>query len=52
MIELILNHSGTYGGLAGVYQRDKLEAEKRAALDAWALHVEKITGGNVIALAA
>lgn len=54
--EAILNHvSGSKSGVAGVYQRHDWKEEKRAALDAWAVHLERIVGGaelsNVIALA-
>ena len=54
--EAVLNHiSGSRGGIAGVYQRHDWAAEKRAALDAWAVHVAAIiegggAGGNVVAL--
>ena len=42
--EAVLNHvSGARGGIAGVYQRHDWKAEKRAALDAWARHVAKLT---------
>jgi integrase len=38
--EAVLNHvSGSRGGIVGVYQRHAWAAEKRAALDAWAVHV-------------
>ena len=55
--EAVLNHiSGSRGGIAGVYQRHDLAAEKRAALDAWATHVLAATdhqsaGSNVLKLA-
>lgn len=42
--ESILNHvSGSRGGIVGVYQRYAFEPEKRAALEAWADHLAKIT---------
>jgi len=56
--EAILNHrSSTRGGIVGVYQRFDWAAEKRAALDAWAQHVEAIVegrepAGNVVRLSA
>jgi integrase len=56
--EAVLNHiSGSRGGIAGVYQRHDWAAEKRAALDAWAIHVltaseGKIQANNVVRLAA
>jgi integrase len=53
-IERVLNHrSGSFRGIAGVYQRDPLLDESRAALQAWADRVEQIVGGKpakVIAL--
>lgn len=58
VIESVLNHiSGFKSGVAGVYNRNAYEPEKRAALDAWAQRLEEIvmgkqTGrGNVVALA-
>jgi integrase len=55
VIEKVLNHvSGSFGGIAGVYQRHSFAAEKRAALQAWANLVETIVSDknpeNVIAL--
>lgn len=44
--EAVLNHvSGAKGGVAGVYQRHDWAAEKRAALAAWATHVEGLLTG-------
>ncbi|MDZ7895451.1 MAG: site-specific integrase [Sphingobium sp.] len=41
--EAILNHvSGSRAGVAGVYQRHDWGPEKRAALDAWAVHIGKL----------
>jgi hypothetical protein len=41
--EATLNHvSSSRGGIVGVYQRHQYGDEKRAALDQWAAHVEKI----------
>lgn len=41
--EAALNHvSGAKGGVAGIYQRHDWKDEKRAALDAWARHVQAI----------
>jgi hypothetical protein len=53
----VLNHvSGAKGGVAGVYQRHDWASEKRAALDAWATHVERLLtgadGNNVVRLGA
>jgi integrase len=39
--EAVLNHvSGAKAGVAGVYQRHDWKDEKRAALEAWARHIE------------
>jgi integrase len=47
VIEKVLNHvSGSFRGVAGVYQRYHFETEKRAALDAWGRHVEALVSGN------
>jgi integrase len=52
VIEKVLNHtSGSFAGVVGVYQRHDFAAEKRAALDAWARHVEAVatdSSNNVI----
>ena len=46
VIEKVLNHtSGTFRGVVGVYQRHSFADEKRAALEAWARHVEAIVSG-------
>ena len=43
VVETILNHvSGSFGGVAGVYQRHAFANEKREALDKWAEHVEAL----------
>jgi integrase len=43
VIERVLNHiSGSFAGVAGIYQRHDFAAEKRAALDAWGKHVAAI----------
>ena len=40
VVEKILNHvSGSFGGVAGVYQRHAFADEKRDALDKWAARV-------------
>jgi hypothetical protein len=42
-IERIVNHiSGSFAGVAGIYQRHQFEPEKRAALERWANHIERI----------
>lgn len=53
--EAILNHvSGSRSGVAGIYQRHDWKKEKRAALEAWAVHVERLMSGsedsNVVAI--
>jgi hypothetical protein len=53
--EACLNHvSGAKAGVAGVYNRAVYAAEKKAALERWAAHVENLTSGkpaaNVVAL--
>jgi integrase len=55
VIEKVLNHSsGSFRGIVGVYQRHSYADEKRAALQAWASHVESVASGkqidNVVAL--
>ncbi|MCB1469192.1 MAG: tyrosine-type recombinase/integrase, partial [Rhizobiaceae bacterium] len=43
VIEKILNHkSGSFAGIVAVYQRHGYANEKRSALDAWALHVQRL----------
>lgn len=51
--ELTVNHiSGTRGGVAGVYNRSEMLAERQAALQRWALHVHGLVHGtdNVVTL--
>jgi integrase len=44
VIEAILNHvSGHKGGVAGIYNRAKYQADMREALERWAAHVQTIT---------
>jgi integrase len=55
VIEAILNHvSGHKSGVAGVYNRSTYAAEKRAALDLWGVHVERLlavaAGANIAVL--
>ena len=48
VVEKVLNHtSGSFGGVAGIYQRHHFADEKRSALEVWSRHVEKILGGDV-----
>jgi integrase len=43
VIEKVLNHvSGSFAGIVGVYQRHEFAEEKRAALQQWADHVERL----------
>lgn len=47
VIELAVNHAGgSRGGIAGVYNRSELMAERRAALERWANHVEGLVAGR------
>ena len=47
VIEKVLNHvSGSFAGVAGIYQRHDFAAEKRAALDAWSNHIAAIAAGK------
>ena len=53
--EAVLNHvSGSRAGIVGIYQRHHWTDEKRAALEAWARHVQRIVdggeAGNVVRL--
>ena len=54
VIEAVLNHvSGHKAGVAGIYNRAAYAAEKKAALERWAVHVENLVAGreaNVVAL--
>jgi len=47
IIEAVLNHiSGFKAGVAGVYNRNTYEPEKRRALDIWAEHLDAIVTGR------
>jgi integrase len=47
VIERALNHvSGSYGGVAGIYQRDPMHEETRAALLRWSQHVQGLVSGK------
>jgi hypothetical protein len=42
-IEAVLGHvSGSRGGIVGVYQKHRFEAEAREALDLWGEHVVRL----------
>jgi len=47
VIEKVVNHvSGSFAGVAGIYQRHDFSGEKRAALEKWADHVSTIVTGK------
>jgi integrase len=47
VIEKVLNHgSGSFAGIVSVYQKHSFADEKRAALDAWGQHVERLVSGK------
>ena len=54
VIERCLNHiSGSFRGVAGIYQRDPMTDECKDALLRWARHVNGLTSGkpaNVVKL--
>jgi integrase len=57
VVEKLLNHvGGSFSGVAGVYQRHSFADEKRAAMTAWARHVEVLvtgeTGANIVPIRA
>jgi integrase len=57
VIEKILNHSsGSFKGVAGVYQRHSFADEKRRAMEAWSNFVQALVAGqpqsNVVQLSA
>jgi integrase len=52
VVEAVLNHkSGTLRGVAGVYARYSYQAEKTAALAAWARHLDGLVNAGVRAIA-
>jgi integrase len=47
VIEAVLNHvSGAKAGVAGIYNRSTYAAEKAAALQRWAAHIEGLVSGR------
>jgi integrase len=47
VIERSLNHlSGSFGGVVGIYQRDPMTDEVRAALERWATHIAGLVAGK------
>ena len=50
VIEAVVNHvSGHKGGVAGIYNRAQYTGEKRAALQRWADHLERVVTGDAAA---
>jgi integrase len=48
VIEKCLNHiSGSFAGIAGVYQRDPMIEDRRAALERWARFVPMVSDANL-----
>ena len=46
IVEAVVNHvSGAKAGVAGIYNRAAYAAEKKAALERWAAHVEGLVDG-------
>jgi integrase len=53
VIEKVLNHSsGSFAGVAGIYQRYDFAAEKQRALETWGRHVLALGAPNVVAFPA
>jgi integrase len=47
VVEKVLNHiSGSFSGIVAIYQHHDFAEEKRAALEAWASHVDSVIGGK------
>ena len=42
VVEAILGHTGSRGGIVGVYQVHDYAEEKKAALEAWGAHVASL----------
>jgi integrase len=50
IVELALNHrSGTFSGVAGIYQRHRYAKEVREAFELWSKHIEALTIKNAAA---
>jgi integrase len=50
IVELALNHrSGTFSGVAGIYQRHRYATEVRAAFESWSQHIEALTTKKAVA---
>jgi hypothetical protein len=47
IVDACLNHvSGAKAGVAGTYNRAAYAPEKRAALERWAAHIERVVSGE------
>ena len=50
IVELALNHrSGTFSGVAGIYQRHRYAKEVREAFELWSRHIEMLITTQVVA---
>jgi integrase len=50
IVELALNHrSGTFSGVAGIYQRHRYAKEVRTAFELWSQHIEALTTKRAVA---
>jgi integrase len=50
IVELALNHrSGTFSGVAGIYQRHRYAKEVKEAFERWSLHIEALTNKKAAA---
>jgi integrase len=50
IVELALNHrTGTFSGVAGIYQRHRYAKEVRDAFELWSQHIETLTTKNAAA---
>jgi integrase len=50
IVELALNHrSGTFSGVAGIYQRHRYAKEVAEAFAAWSRHIETVTAKKAAA---
>ena len=50
IVELALNHrSGTFSGVAGIYQRHRYAKEVREAFELWSQHIEALLARKVAA---
>jgi hypothetical protein len=51
VVEKLLNYvSGSFAGIVGVSQRHSFSDEKRAAVAAWARHVEALASGEAVGM--